>query len=266
MHNYRIKTVYGMARHLKNEGMLSRIPLRFLRDHHVGYTLTAKGAKAAARLCGDEEQFRPKEWMDDPVQLEHFYGVNAFFTSLIRHSLPQKDEGLIEWLGSREATDRYVQIKASGRKSRPVKPDGFGIYRCSGRGRLVFHLEYDTGTENLWRLKEKMIAYGELLPAMWPQVEAVHVLFVTKIASRPKALLDIWDVLRVETLSAGRLPGVWAIHESEWNAHGAQRALWRGAGGQNIRWMDMPLLPLSSDSGLPVWGKQPREPSPTYRR
>ncbi len=265
--NYHIKTIYGAARHLKNEGDLGSLPLPFLREHHVGYALTVKGAKAAARLCGDEEQFRMQEWTDDPVQLEHWYGINAFFTGLIRHSLPQPDEGLAEWLGTREATDRYVMVKPSGRKARPVKPDGFGSYVFPGRGRLVFHLEYDTGTENLWRLKEKMVNYAELLPKLWPQVEAVHVLFVTKVASRPKALIEIWEVLRRDMFGGDRLPCVWTITENEWTRAGMEQAAWHGAGNQKLRLQEFPLLPLplSSQEGFLI-GKQHREPSPMKGR
>ncbi|MCY9668712.1 replication-relaxation family protein [Paenibacillus alginolyticus] len=264
--NYRIKTVYSMVAQLRAEGVIRSILLPFLRNHHVGYCLSAKGARAAASLCGDEETFRAKAWEDDPVQLEHYYGTNRFFTDLIHHSLPISGDGFMEWLDPREAADRYVQVNASGRKTRPVKPDGFGSYLRSGRGRLVFHLEYDTGTENLWRLKDKLFNYGRLLPAIWPQVEAVHVLFVTKIASRPKALLDIWEVLQKETFSGDHLPNVWAIHETEWKERGVDRALWWGSEERRLCLMDLPLLPLPPDTTAPILGKQLRESSPMYRR
>ncbi|THF74364.1 replication-relaxation family protein [Cohnella fermenti] len=266
--HYHIKTVYGAARHLKREGDLTSLPLPFRREHHVGYVLTAKGAKAAARICGEEDQYRVGEWTADPVQLEHGFGINAFFTDLIRHSLAQPGEGLSEWLGTREATDRYVQVKPSGRKARPVKPDGFGSYVFPGRGRLVFHLEYDTGTENLWRLKEKMVHYAELLPQLWPQVEAVHVLFVTKVSSRPKALIEIWEVLCRDMFGGDRLPCVWTIAENEWERAGMEQAAWQGAGGRKLPLRELPLfaLPLSSQEGFLLIGKQQREPSPMKGR
>lgn len=264
--NYSKKTVYSMASVLKGEGMLQSVFLPFLRMNHVGYALTREGAKAAARLTGDEEVFRSHGWKEAPVQLEHFYGTNAFFISLIRHSLTQTGEGLLEWLDSREAAERYVQTHAAGRKSRPVKPDGIGTYLLPGQGRLVFHLEYDTGTESTWRLKDKMWNYGRLLPTLWPRVDAVHVLFVTKIASRPGPLIDIWQALCAGSLSGMQLPNVWVIHEKEWMAKGVEAALWWGKDGQRIRLKDMPLLSPPADPNLPILGKHPREPSPMLRR
>lgn len=264
--NYSKKTLYGMASGMKGEGMLQSVFLPFLRMNHVGYALTRDGAKEAARLTGDEDVFRSNGWKAAPVQLEHFYGTNAFFIALIRHSLKQNGEGMIEWLDPREAAERYVQTHASGRKSRPVKPDGVGIYLLPGSGRLVFHLEYDTGTESTWRLKDKMWNYGRLLPTLWPSVEAVQLLFVTKIASRPKQLIDIWEALCAGSLSGMRLPQVWAVHEKEWIAGGVEGTYWYGRGGQRLRLKDMPLLPLPSDPDLPILGKRPREPSPMLRR
>ncbi|MFC0213820.1 replication-relaxation family protein [Paenibacillus chartarius] len=264
--HYRKKTVYSMASELKREGKVQSVILPFLRKNHIGYALTRDGAKEAARRIGDAETFRSHGWKEAPLQLEHFYGTNAFFISLIRHSLTEPGEGLLEWLGAREAAERYVQTQTSGRQSRPVKPDGMGAYLLPGRGRLVFHLEYDTGSESTWRLKEKMWNYGRLLPTLWPKVEAVHVLFVTKIASRPGPLIDIWQALCSGSLSGMRLPNIWVIHEKEWMAKGVETALWWGRDGQRIRWKDMPLLSPPVDPNLLILGKQPREPSPMQGR
>lgn len=264
--HYRPKTMHNIMSQLRPEGLVRSVPLPFLKRNHVGYTLTVKGARGAAGLASDETVFRAKAWEAGPVQIEHFYGTNAFFTELIRASLPHADEGLIEWLDPRSAAERYVQTKPSGKKSAPVKPDGFGMYRFPGIGRLAFHLEYDTGTETMWRLKEKMLHYGLLLPAVWAKVDAVQVLFVTKIESRPRALIEIWEALQKGTFRYARLPNVWAIAEREWQRHGAEEARWLGSGGQRVRLRDMPLLPPLADTPGPLWGKQPRDRPPILIR
>ena len=264
--NYRPKTVYGMASALKREGLLLSLFLPFLRMNHRGYTLSLEGARAASRLTGDEESFRSGNWKAAPVQLEHFFGANDFFIALIRYSLSHTGEGLLEWLDPREAAERYVQTHGSGRKSRPVKPDGMGTYLLPGRGRLVFHLEYDTGTEATWRLKEKLFQYGLLLPKLWPRVEAVNVLVVTKIASRPQQLLEMWKGLCEGSLSGIQLPNVWVIHEKEWQLKGVKEARWRGRNGQQLRFRELPVLSLPSELSLPILGKQLREASPLKGR
>ncbi|WP_144938190.1 replication-relaxation family protein [Paenibacillus sp. 32O-W] len=264
--NYKPKTIYNIVCEMKETGVIRPIRLPFLKRNHVGYTLTAKGARGVAGLVGDETVYRAKAWETGPVQIEHFYGTNAFFTDLIRHSLSRAEEGMIEWLDPRSAAERYVQTKPSGKAAAPVKPDGFGMYRFPDHGRLAFHLEYDTGTETLWRLKDKMVHYGTLLPKIWPKVEAVHVLFVTKIESRPKTLIDIWDALRKGTFSHDRLPNVWTISESEWKHNGPGAAKWLGSGGQRRSLEEMPLLPIQTDHAGLLLGKQPREQPPIINR
>ena len=140
------------------------------------------------------------------------------------------------------------------------------MYVFPGDGRLAFHLEYDTGTETLWRLKDKLFHYGTLLPTIWPKVEAVQVLFVTKIESRPKTIVDIWEALMKGTFNNDRLPGVWAISEREWKQKSVDGTLWLGSGGRRLRLKEMPLLPLLADPLDPLLGKQPRELPPITRR
>ncbi|MBW4081283.1 replication-relaxation family protein [Paenibacillus sp. S150] len=263
--HYKPKTMYNIAVELREKGLLRSVLLPFLKRNHVGYTLTAYGARAAASLAGDETVFRSKGWEDGPVQLEHYYGTNAFFADVIRYSLPREGEGLIEWLDPRAAAERYVQPRKGRKPSALVRPDGFGMYVLPGRGRLAFHLEYDTGTETLWRLKEKMLQYGDLLPVIWPRVEAVHVLFLTRGQNRTRMLMDIWEALAKGSFTRETLPCMWVINEQEWKEQGVGEALWQGSGGQQLRLLDMPLLPPLPDA-IPILGRQPREQPPMERK
>ncbi|MFC4306406.1 replication-relaxation family protein [Cohnella boryungensis] len=189
--HYQVPTIYGIICELKEQGLVRSIPLPFLRKNHVGYILTGYGAKAAASLSGEEEVFRAKDWEKEPVQLEHYYGTNAFFISLIRQSLPHSGEGLLEWQSTREAAEQYAHFKESGQKSMLLRPDGIGSYLLPDRGKLVLHVEYDTGSENQWKLQDKLWMYGRVLPSVWNAVESVHVCFVTQIEARPKRLLEL---------------------------------------------------------------------------
>lgn len=264
--NYRLPTLYAMASQLNRRKLLQSIPLPFLRKNHVGYGLTVEGARAAALLAGEEDGFRAKAWEKHPVQLEHVYGTNAFFVSLIAHSLTHEGEGVAEWQSTREAADQYAHFKESGKKTMLLRPDGLCTYVLPGKGRLVLHVEYDTGSENQWKLQDKLWLYGRVLPAAWRQVASVHVLFVTKIEARPKRLLRLWATLVEGPLIGRSLPNVWAISESEWNRRGVEEARWWGAGETRMRLKEMPLLPLAADAEAALLGKQPREPSPMQGR
>ncbi len=264
--HYKLPTIYGMVVELKEKGWVRSIPLPFLRKNHVGYILTAYGAKAAASLVGEEHVFRAKAWEDNPVQLEHFYGTNAFFISLIRHSLLTPGEGLLEWQSTRESAEQYAHFKESGQKLSPLRPDGMGTYLLPERGKLILHLEYDTGSENLWRLQDKLWNYGKLLPSIWIAVASVHVLFITQIDSRPKRLLELWHSLCIGPLLGKNVPKVWAISEKTWIQSGVAEAFWLGTDGERMRLKDMPLLLIPSETNLPILGKQHRERSPMQKR
>ena len=263
--HYRVPSIYGMVMELKGQGLVRRIPLPFLRKNHVGYTLTAYGARAAATLAGEEEIFRAKAWEEDPVQLEHIFGTNAFFISLIQHSLDIAGEGLVEWLDTRETAERYVLIKDSGQKFTPLRPDGFGTYILPHRGKLVFHLEYDTGTETLWRLQDKLWNYGRILSGIWNDVESVHVLILTKVEGRSKSILKLWKSLCKGQLFGINVPQVWSIHEKVWEQNGPDSALWWGIGKDGKSLKEMNVLPFPADSNLPFLGKQIRERSPSVK-
>lgn len=264
--HYKLPTIYGMVVELKETGLVRSIPLPFLRKNHVGYILTAYGAKAAASLVGEEHVFRAKPWEDNPIQLEHFYGTNAFFISLIRHSLLTPGEGLLEWQSTRESAEQYAHFKESGQKLSPLRPDGMGTYLLPERGKLILHVEYDTGSENLWKLQDKLWNYGKLLLSIWNAVTSVHVLLITQIDSRPKRLLELWNSLCLGPLLGKNVPRIWAISEKTWIQNGVAEAFWLGTGGERMRLKDMPLLPLPPEVNLPILGKQLRERSPMQKR
>ncbi|WP_019007876.1 replication-relaxation family protein [Cohnella laeviribosi] len=262
---YRVPSIYGVAGELKKQGLVRRVPLGFLRDKQAGYVLSSTGAKAAAALCGEEEIIRPKAWDEDPIQLEHLYGANEFFISLIRHSLTREHEGLAEWLGARDAAERYAHFKHAGQKKYyPLRPDGYGTY-VTGQGRLVLHLEYDTGTENLSRLQDKLWSYARVLTGIWNDVESVHVLVMTKAEGRPERILQLWETLCKKPLLGLRLPQVWAITETEWHQGGFCRALWLGKDGKRKTLQEMPVLPMPGYGPLSSLGKQQRERSPAEK-
>lgn len=261
--HYQIPSIYGMATELRKQGLIRSIPLPFLRKNHVGYILSSYGARAAATLSSEETIIRSKAWEEDPVQLEHIFGTNAFFISLVRHSLSSLEEGLAEWLCTRDAAERYAHFKDSGRKFYPLRPDGIGTYLVQNRrGRLILHLEYDTGTENLSRLQDKLNAYGRVLPGIWNEVEQVHVLIVTRGKGRPERILKTWESLCHGVFLGICVPQVWAIEERAWQTGGFVRAQWIGKNGEKKPLREFSVLPLAWEAQTPLLGKQRREPSP----
>lgn len=85
-------------------------------------------------------------------QLNHLLGINEFFTALRHHARDNSGCELLEWWNERDATAACAQI---------TRPDGYGEWLQDGR-RIRFFLEYDTGTEELSRLIDKLCGYQDL--------------------------------------------------------------------------------------------------------
>ncbi|WP_216897129.1 replication-relaxation family protein, partial [Nocardia alni] len=85
-------------------------------------------------------------------QLDHLLGINEFFTALCHHGRIAPGCELLEWWDEREAAKACANI---------ARPDGYGEWSENGRT-VRFFLEYDTGTEDLPRLIDKLTGYRNL--------------------------------------------------------------------------------------------------------
>jgi hypothetical protein len=79
-------------------------------------------------------------------RLEHLLGVNQVFCALLAHARRTPGTELRVWWPERRATTECGNL---------VRPDGHGVWAEHGRV-VPFWLEYDTGTEQLSRLVEKI--------------------------------------------------------------------------------------------------------------
>ncbi|WP_163506556.1 replication-relaxation family protein [Fodinicola acaciae] len=84
---------------------------------------------------------------------EHLLGINTFFVRLFSFARTNPRYKLLSWLSERSATNAVQGI---------VRPDGYGIWRDHD-ARTPFWLEFDTGTERLRQLSEKLTGYGRLV-------------------------------------------------------------------------------------------------------
>jgi predicted transcriptional regulator len=88
-------------------------------------------------------------------QLDHLLGINEFFTALYHHARTTPGCELLEWWNERDTTAYCARL---------VRPDGYGAWSQDGRT-VRFFLEYDTGTEPLARLIDKLHGYQNLRTA-----------------------------------------------------------------------------------------------------
>lgn len=131
------------------------------------YTLGPAGAAVLAAETGATPP-RPAVVRDrtlrlaatHPNQLAHLLGANDLFAALAAHARRHPEHRLDTWLGETAAT------VACGRLARP---DGLGVWTHHTR-RVVFCLEYDTGSEPLTRVAAKLAGYADLADAGGPRL------------------------------------------------------------------------------------------------
>jgi len=201
------------------------------------------------------------------TQVAHLYGSNQFFSSLIAVSLTRPgSEGLIEWTGMRDGGERYAVTDSKGKRRIPVRPDGIGVYRFTNGTSTVFYVEYDTGSERLWIIQDKLTQYAEHLPKFWRNPAWTSVLFITQDDHRTNRILHVWKELQTKALKGMPVPEVRVASASHLQHHGALGHVWADTGALLSSLAELPRIRNSGDEGATVLGKQPRASSFSSRR
>jgi hypothetical protein len=88
----------------------------------------------------------------------HLLGVNSFFTDLAGYARRHPGTKLQRWWPESRTANSPSAVLATGPR---VRPDGHGIFVEEGRT-VAFFLEYDTGTEPIRTLVDKLDGYAAL--------------------------------------------------------------------------------------------------------
>jgi hypothetical protein len=142
-------------------GVLDRFrPLRPTGSESWRYSLGPLGAALVAAERGVEAP-RASVLRDRVVALAagqrtaHTLGVNGFFCALHKVARERTDAEVVAWWSERRCAAEWGEL---------VRPDAYGIWEEDGR-RVEFFLEYDTGSEPLSRVAEKLAGYCDLAEA-----------------------------------------------------------------------------------------------------
>ena len=257
--NYETDTLYKAFQSLRAKGWMESLSLDFIRRNARGWVLTKDGIEVAFGLTKEYHAGLLRQKGVLAGQVPHLYGVHRFFAALIRESLSRPmREGLIEWIGMRDAGERYALVDSKGKRSIPLRPDGLGTYRFAEGGELVFHVEYDTGSEHIWVLHHKLWQYTDVLAKFWTDMTLANVLFVTRDEHRSSRILELWEDLRSDALRHQPIPTMWTATEADLERHGVFAPVWSGIEDGLVAWRDFPRLKGNQDGPVPL-GKQIRE-------
>ncbi|SRR6266545_1526801 len=196
------------------------------------YVLDQLGVEVVAAQRGEDlprkDQARLRRWhLTNRANLPHLLGVNQFFIDLAGYARTHPDASLDRWWPAarcqqagafREPGEDSVQVLAYKAQ---VRPDGHGIWTERDR-QVPFFAEFDTGTEPLWKLLDKIDGYeaiARMYQRVWP------VLFSLHSATRERHLhqelsgdgirYPVATTARDDTTQTGRCPAeaVWCLHE-----------------------------------------------------
>jgi hypothetical protein len=160
------------------------------------YVLDQLGVLIVATQRGDElpraDQARRRRWhLTSRANLPHLLGTNQFFIDLAGHARTHPGTKLERWWSAARCQQRGAfaadgdDVLALAYTAR-IRPDGHGLWTenqpnggQTGRRRLSvpFFLEYDTGTEPLPRLVDKLDGYTRLAHRtgrIWPVLFWLH--------------------------------------------------------------------------------------------
>jgi hypothetical protein len=135
-------------------------PLRKGRDAEYHYVLDRLGAFVVAVMANDDPDREVKlRWRTDQAlsiatsqRLAHTVGANDVFVRLAAAARRLPSAELVTWWGEQYCKSVLGEV---------ARPDGLGLWR-EGDAEVTFCLEYDRGSEPLWRLAEKAADYARL--------------------------------------------------------------------------------------------------------
>ncbi|OPG16980.1 replication-relaxation family protein [Ferroacidibacillus organovorans] len=257
--HYEQPTLYAAFRTLRQKGWTESLSLDFLPRNVKGWVLTKGGMEVAFGLTKEYRTRLLRESSLFAGQTEHLYGSNQFFINLIRTSRAlEATEGLIDWIGMRDAGERYSITDRNGKRSTPLRPDGIGIYRFRDESEVIFHVEYDTGSEHLWVLHNKLWQYADVLKSFWADISLASVLFITRDARRSERIRTLWRDMCKDAFLRQPIPAVWTATESSLASGHLFDLAWQGINDEPISFLQFPRFPGGhADRSIP-FGKQVR--------
>jgi hypothetical protein len=204
-------------------------------SHPYHYVLDQLGVDVVAAQRGDEElprrdQARLRRWhLTNRTNLPHLLGVNQFFIDLAGYARTHPEASLERWWPAsrcqqagafREPGEDNVMVLAY---KATVRPDGHGIWTEHDR-QASFFTEFDTGSEPLWKLLDKIDGYTALAKAYqraWPVLFSLHSAarerHLHQALSEDAIRYPVATTARDDTTQTGRSPAeaVWWLHRHD---------------------------------------------------
>jgi len=156
-------------------------------SHPYHYVLSQLGVEVVAGQRGEDlprkDQAKTRRWhLTNRANLPHLLGTNEFFIQLAGHARTHPGAALRRWwpttrcikLGAFADSDHFDPT-IFGYTPR-IRPDGHGVW-TDGERTVPFFVEFDSGTEPLWKVAGKLTGYAHLAKVtgkVWPVLLWLH--------------------------------------------------------------------------------------------
>ncbi len=215
------------------------------------FLLSRRGAAALAEWLDVEPLAfvrRAEHALERRFHLVHQLEANQFFVDLAAATCSLPEFGLYNWVGEHGVEGAY----AEGGERAPI-PDGWGRLLTPDREVLI-HLEWDRGTEQPRRLREKLAAYAAYFNDR-PGAGANQIAFVVPTEQRER---QIHGLIRDHVDSDRESCSFWTTTTAFIATSGALGAVWAASGSRRVGLKEMAGLPRSERAteacvGKPGW-------------
>ncbi|RKS04936.1 protein involved in plasmid replication-relaxation [Nocardiopsis sp. Huas11] len=212
------RSVRLRLRKLHGYGLLDRFrPLSLRGSNPYHWVLGSAGARLLAQKRGAEAvsyRFERAAGVADSPRLGHILGLVDCLVAFTLAARTTPGAELVQWLNEAECAQRW---------GRHARPDAYVRWEQEGEQAHVF-VEYDTGSETLAMVRDKMTGYADLARATrFPSV----VLFVVHSRSRESNLAGV-----LAPRSSSRAAAYLATY-ADLAGPGPAGAVWRSAHSQD---------------------------------
>ncbi|HZM77272.1 MAG TPA: replication-relaxation family protein [Candidatus Limnocylindrales bacterium] len=208
----RMLTEYGLLLRFQPYRLQGgNFPYHYVLDHLGALIIAASRAKPPPRLGQSDMRIQR---IVSSRNTDHRLGINGFFTQLAKYERLNDGATLHHWWPD----DRLRWFTPPGTAMLiMVQADGLGVWSEDGRT-VAFYLEYDTGTESLPTLVDKVVRFDQLEEGRWPVLFSLP--STVREANLHQRLASLKHRIPVATMARDRLDGanpagqVWQLHRS----------------------------------------------------
>lgn len=233
--NHRTSYIYSALAKIKdliNQDKVKKISVPFIWPNAAAYYLDKQMAYWVSEIL--KEEVKPTNWPELPSSIIQTLTAHNFACELILATKDIAGAGVVEWLGPRDATEKYRDMDDRERKTYGLKLDGYGVCQLpEDAGQVIYNLDVYVGEETDLVLEDKVVSYITVLKNYWmDDVDKVSVLLLCHSSLIASRLAEMWESIADRT--PGTLPMIGIAHYKDIIEQGIMGDIWRIPGQKDM--------------------------------